>query len=453
MKRVPTWLPLYALAVASITLFPFSERLCPGFTELGRHDVIEIGANALLFVPLGVALAGRPWTLVAALAALLSAGIEVAQAFLPRNPSAVDVAVNVVGAAIGTRLPAVDAWIRLALRRIAPPAGPALLAGLLAASLASPAHDFSNWEDFPLVLANEATGDRAWIGEIHEIAIYDRALTFAREVPEDLEPILLLHAGAPASLELGDGIAAPGSPITLRGGTSLGAGGLVAEPAVATLPGVAAHHVRDRLMASHRMTLDASVRVAPRSLFGPARIVSLSADPLHRNFTLGQEGREVVFRVRTPATGPNGMDAVAQTHSAPFGPGEHSVRAVYDGFRSLIYVDGACRAEVAIALHAAAFPLGWGLAFALVSCGVGMALFGAALGRRRGALAEGVLFAAFGAGSWLALGWAGAWDPVPGFGPWAGVLAISSLAAAWIARGDRPLGKNAAPGARPPSPG
>ncbi len=36
--------------------------------------------------------------------------------------------------------------------------------------------DLSNWDDFHLLLANEATGDRAWLGELHLVAIYSRAL-------------------------------------------------------------------------------------------------------------------------------------------------------------------------------------------------------------------------------------------------------------------------------------
>lgn len=38
--------------------------------------------------------------------------------------------------------------------------------------------DLSNWDDdFHLLVANEATSDRAWLGELHLVAIYSRALT------------------------------------------------------------------------------------------------------------------------------------------------------------------------------------------------------------------------------------------------------------------------------------
>jgi hypothetical protein len=40
--------------------------------------------------------------------------------------------------------------------------------------------DFSNWNaDYPLVLGNEATLDRSWLGSLHLLAIYDRALSLA----------------------------------------------------------------------------------------------------------------------------------------------------------------------------------------------------------------------------------------------------------------------------------
>jgi hypothetical protein len=35
----------------------------------------------------------------------------------------------------------------------------------------------TNWDaSYPLVVANEATNDRAWLGELHLVAAYDRAL-------------------------------------------------------------------------------------------------------------------------------------------------------------------------------------------------------------------------------------------------------------------------------------
>lgn len=47
--------------------------------------------------------------------------------------------------------------------------------------------DFGNWDNnFSLVIANEATGDRPWLGELHLVAIYDRALP-AEEVRQNFQ--------------------------------------------------------------------------------------------------------------------------------------------------------------------------------------------------------------------------------------------------------------------------
>lgn len=37
--------------------------------------------------------------------------------------------------------------------------------------------DFSNWASYPLILGNELTGDRTWLGKIYLVAIYNRSLT------------------------------------------------------------------------------------------------------------------------------------------------------------------------------------------------------------------------------------------------------------------------------------
>ncbi|MDQ1326755.1 MAG: hypothetical protein QG641_35, partial [Candidatus Poribacteria bacterium] len=39
------------------------------------------------------------------------------------------------------------------------------------------AGDFSNWASYPLILGNELTGDRTWLGKIYLVAIYNRSLT------------------------------------------------------------------------------------------------------------------------------------------------------------------------------------------------------------------------------------------------------------------------------------
>ncbi|MFN3151474.1 DUF1592 domain-containing protein [Bremerella sp.] len=74
--------------------------------------------------------------------------------------------------------------------------------------------DFSNWErEMVFGLANEVTGDRPWLGTLHSVAIYDRALS-AEEVTVQFEPIRKYDlTGYP---ERG-GILTQGSTLTLGG--------------------------------------------------------------------------------------------------------------------------------------------------------------------------------------------------------------------------------------------
>ncbi|GIX08127.1 MAG: hypothetical protein KatS3mg115_2530 [Candidatus Poribacteria bacterium] len=63
-----------------------------------------------------------------------------------------------------------------------------------------------------------------------------------------------------------------------------------------------------RLKATHQLTLEALVWPDHLENSGPARIVTFSSDPGSRNFTLGQEKNRLIFRLRTPQTGPNGTN-------------------------------------------------------------------------------------------------------------------------------------------------
>ncbi|MGE4567666.1 MAG: LamG-like jellyroll fold domain-containing protein [Bacteroidales bacterium] len=54
-------------------------------------------------------------------------------------------------------------------------------------------------------------------------------------------------------------------------------------------------------------SMEAQFVAANAKAEGPARIVSLSSSASNRNFTLGQEGNQLIFRLRTTATDPNGV--------------------------------------------------------------------------------------------------------------------------------------------------
>jgi hypothetical protein len=165
--------------IVALTLTPASgpgSLLAPTCILCGDHGLADAGANILLFVPLGAALAAAGvrarHVLLAALA--LSAGIEFLQQLLPsRAPTFRDVGLNAAGAWLAAMM--------VIQRRewISPPPGRARWMGLIASPLPAfvvlttgwlltpaPSHDswFSLWTPR---LRNFAS----WDGEIRSAAI------------------------------------------------------------------------------------------------------------------------------------------------------------------------------------------------------------------------------------------------------------------------------------------
>ncbi|MDF3127927.1 hypothetical protein P0Y35_01830 [Kiritimatiellaeota bacterium B1221] len=87
----------------------------------------------------------------------------------------------------------------------------------------------------------------------------------------------------------------------------------IGEDQIRILKGaVLAHDKTNELLLSHfqasnELTLECVIETASLTQTGPARIVSFSNDSQNRNFTLGQEGAKLIFRLRTPQTGNNGI--------------------------------------------------------------------------------------------------------------------------------------------------
>jgi hypothetical protein len=64
--------------------------------------------------------------------------------------------------------------------------------------------------------------------------------------------------------------------------------------------------VTERIAETSQFTLSATLAAANSEQHGPARIISISGDAFHRNFTLGQDKTDLILRLRTPLTGENG---------------------------------------------------------------------------------------------------------------------------------------------------
>ena len=99
---------------------------------------------------------------------------------------------------------------------------------------------------------------------------------------------------------------------------------------------------------------------------GPARIFTVSSGPRLRNLTLGQEGADLILRLRTPATDQNGTLAggapVARIEQLFRTPDWHDLRLAIAPAGLSLEVDGRPRAALALPPKPLA---GWDLAFPL----------------------------------------------------------------------------------------
>lgn len=101
------------------------------------------------------------------------------------------------------------------------------------------------------------------------------------------------------------------------------------------------------LISGKGLTIELWLSAASSDQEGPARIVSYSINPWERNFTVGQEGNNLVMRLRTTNTGPNGRSGIAVADAFVPGKMQHVV-VTYDYVDERLYVDGKLRVTSAI---------------------------------------------------------------------------------------------------------
>lgn len=219
--------------------------------------------------------------------------------------------------------------------------------------------DLSSWDrSFQIALGNELSGDRPWLGTLHLVALYDRALS-ADEVQRnraagaraDGPAALAGHNGLQAlyTFDAGDGDlvrdeSGVESPLDLTisdsSAVSWTPDGLRVNRPVGIATAGAAQRLNAAIRASRAFTIDAWITPAKRGLTGPARIVSLSETTSRRNFTLGQEGDCYDVRCRSSSSDRNGLPSLSSP-AATLQPG--LTRLVYtrsaEGFARL-FVDG-----------------------------------------------------------------------------------------------------------------
>lgn len=301
---------------------------------------IDYTRNVLLFIPIGFGVGAlmtkrrssftTTLVLVLFVGLLVALSVEVMQLFLPdRETSVADILSNVSGAFLGFLLFTLwgsqilkfatnavrKATDYLDARRLAIITVTYAVLTIAISTTLLKNVDLSNWdESFTLILGNEHTANRPWQGEIAELWIADRVLSeesIAQILSADNRPAIDAPWLAHYSL-LGDAVYADKTgtlpDLVWRGPdpqeeresiAGFNSGRWLETEAPAT-------SLIRKLRQSSQFTLVASIATADLDQMGPARIISISSDPSERDFTLGQEGKDLRIRLRTPATGANG---------------------------------------------------------------------------------------------------------------------------------------------------
>lgn len=313
----------------------------------------DVPINVLFFIPFGLSLAGvlargnrhsRLGLRVLGIGLAFSVILETTQMFLPdRVPSAADVVANGVGLLIGYGL--FRAWeegFGRVLHRYVTPVN--LLLGLLLYALTAALltgylyHRVSltNWDtSFPLVVGNEATGDRPWEGTISQLHMDVRCDT-------PLPPAISIDydfSGEPPYEDSSRGEESPPlvpgeGPVTSQedGGIMLGPGKwLITTDPISDFSNYARH--------CDHIFIDTTVATANPKQRGPARIISISADTGLRNITISQDGDNLSLRLRTLSGGTNGTKPTLAVPNIFATNQPQEISIVYSGSYMRVEVD------------------------------------------------------------------------------------------------------------------
>lgn len=361
-------------AILLVTLFPYAfvpatfgagtGQAWVKLAEGGAEPVADFLANIIFFFPLGYFLAARlreagRGSRPAALAIVIitTVFVETLQLFLPgRTASLLDIIANTAGGLLGAegfrRRAFASAYAFLSAiwarpRRPWPARAwvPAFLLYLaaLGALAARAGGDLSprNWDPgMGLALGNETAGKRPWCGTFYQAYVLDHspAAGEAAALTRSLEPDF---AGARPLVrwDFRSGARESGEWDWSRPGRSVQAGAESDSGRWILLRTGGADLARD-LPTSGRFAVGVVAATADTGQQGPARIFTFSHGPYRRNFTLGQMGDTLVFRLRTPITGENGTDPEFRAARVFRDTLPHHYLVSFDGDAIRLRVDG-----------------------------------------------------------------------------------------------------------------
>lgn len=392
------------LLIVALTLFPYEfQPLTRQFSDLSaghfgpltwHHGPVDWLLNILLFMPLGFGMASLlsyfEWPpllrrgLALGTCIILSTIIEFLQIFLPRLPSYSDLIANMIGAllgivifeAYGRQLTGVIARftsdvVQMRYRRLLVFAFIGYLAFLTGLFLISRSlTSLRNWNDsYHLVLGNEHTANRPWRGVIHvlRVAEWDLSRQAVSALLADQDPLAgdHFHWLSTNHFNGSEGWSESGEyfpELTWRGNDEdpvISPQGVFLSSSQWLESREPASQLVHALKASNHFSLHTVVTSLDTAQSGPARIISISQNPYQRNFTIGQDARDLVVRLRTPFTGENGMRPELVVPDAFDGREKLNLVVTYDGATLDVFINETSRPHRLELGYAAA--LCWGI--------------------------------------------------------------------------------------------
>ncbi len=209
----------------------------------------------------------------------------------------------------------------------------------------------SEWNtNFPLVVGNERTGDRPWFGSVSQVSFADKAIsgsdvkgvftnsTYFRDSNKSLLGNYQLSGKdyypdttgkLPQLLWQGQ---SKSQEIDNQKGVNLTPSRWLQSAEPVKL-------INQKISETSQFTISTTVATANLNQSGPARIISLSSDSLRRNFTIGQDKKDLALRLRTPITGQNGADIKLSVPEVFADTNPHRILVTYFQGKLQVYVD------------------------------------------------------------------------------------------------------------------
>lgn len=338
------------LIVIIATLYPFNFLLPNQFsisyflTSFNNSSSFQDQVNnVLLFMPLGFYCAnflhklkvkvGLQIIIVFLFSAGLSSTVEILQIFLPsRTPTPADIFNNTFGGCLGflsfylwnypsfsntvTQMKSSNS--RASNQKITGFVLAYMFIILLVSFFWQSRINLSNWDlNYPLLLGNEFKDNRNWQGSISEVYFMDRAITNdeAQKGLNDSDYFNRIGNSLLANYQLNGKCCYPdktrnspelvwqGNPKNRQEGKEI-----VLNSSQWLKTAGSVKNISQRISQKSEFTLATTLRSDNNEQANYARIISISADSLRRNFTISQQKNSLDIRLRTPITGENGSD-------------------------------------------------------------------------------------------------------------------------------------------------